>query len=93
MFPKDNTPCMYPTRIPFEESTVYSRVNIKNPDLEKFPKFKVYQYLIDCFVISRNNFYLLQNTTPFIIDLNPGDVLYVPNNWWHYGKKFSHKTD
>lgn len=41
MFPKDNTKFMYPTRIPFEESTVYSQVNIKNPELEKFPLFKV----------------------------------------------------
>lgn len=41
MFPKENASCMYPTRIPFEESTVYSRVNVKNPDLEQFPEFKV----------------------------------------------------
>jgi HSPB1-associated protein 1 len=19
-----------------------------------------------------------------VVDLNPGDVLYVPHNWWHY---------
>lgn len=55
---------MYPTRIPFEESTVYSQINIQNPDLTKFPKF--------------------QNAEPFVIDLVPGDVLYVPHNWWHY---------
>jgi len=33
---------MYPTRIPFEESTIYSQVNIKSPDLNEFPDFKVY---------------------------------------------------
>ena len=41
MFDKSNTDSMYPSRIPFEESTVYSCVNIKTPDLEKFPEFKV----------------------------------------------------
>jgi hypothetical protein len=30
-----------PSRIPFEESTVYSQINIKEPDLNKFKEFKV----------------------------------------------------
>jgi len=45
MFDKDFKNAMYPTRIPFEESTIYSSVNIKMPDLEKFPEFQVKFFL------------------------------------------------
>ena len=31
---------MYPTRIPYEESSVFSLVNVTEPDLDKYPKFK-----------------------------------------------------
>ena len=41
MFPKEDSEFLYPTRIPFEESTVYSEVNIKIPNLNKFPKYQV----------------------------------------------------
>ena len=30
---------LYPTRIPYEESSVFSSVNITNPDLLRYPKF------------------------------------------------------
>lgn len=30
---------LYPTRIPYEESSVFSSVNVVNPDLKQFPKF------------------------------------------------------
>ncbi|CAF1150888.1 unnamed protein product, partial [Brachionus calyciflorus] len=57
---------LYPTRVPFEESTV----NIKNPDLKKFKNF--------------------DNVKVYSVELNPGDVLYVPhNNWWHYVESLS----
>ena len=42
LFSKNDTNYMYPTRIPFEESTIYSQVNIKSPDLNEFPDFKVF---------------------------------------------------
>ena len=47
MFSPSNNSNMYPTRIPFEESTVYSQIKINNPDLQKFPQFKVKIILID----------------------------------------------
>lgn len=40
LFPPEDTENLYPTRIPYEESSVYSEVNIKNPDFDKHPKFK-----------------------------------------------------
>ena len=39
LFPPSSTPSMYPTRLPFEESSVFSQVNIANPDLTKHPRF------------------------------------------------------
>ncbi|XP_053393393.1 HSPB1-associated protein 1-like isoform X2 [Mercenaria mercenaria] len=64
LFNPDQTDCMYPTRIPYEESSIYSEVNVRYPDLDKHPLF--------------------QKTTPYIIELVPGDVLYVPRHWWHF---------
>ncbi|XP_070535757.1 HSPB1-associated protein 1 homolog [Ptychodera flava] len=40
MFPPIQTAMMYPTRIPYEESSVFSQVNVKNPDCRRFPKFR-----------------------------------------------------
>jgi hypothetical protein len=42
---------MYATRIPFEESTVYSQINIKYPNLKKFKLFKVNEFLLNKFLI------------------------------------------
>lgn len=39
LFPPEETPKLYPTRIPYEESSVFSEVNIDNPDLSRFPAF------------------------------------------------------
>ncbi|XP_073702408.1 HSPB1-associated protein 1 homolog [Garra rufa] len=40
LFPPDDTHCLYPTRIPYEESSVFSQVSVVQPDLKKFPAFK-----------------------------------------------------
>ncbi|NWU98729.1 HBAP1 protein, partial [Upupa epops] len=40
LFPPGDTSFLYPTRIPYEESSVFSKVNIANPDLKRFPKFR-----------------------------------------------------
>ena len=39
LFPPIETPKLYPTRIPYEESSVFSEVDVTNPDLSKFPSF------------------------------------------------------
>ena len=41
MFPPGDTTYLYPTRLPFEESSVFSGVNIQNPCYSLFPKYKV----------------------------------------------------
>ncbi|NXY84856.1 HBAP1 protein, partial [Alcedo cyanopectus] len=40
LFPPGDTSCLYPTRIPYEESSVYSKVNVANPDLKRWPGFR-----------------------------------------------------
>ncbi|XP_017324999.1 HSPB1-associated protein 1 homolog isoform X2 [Ictalurus punctatus] len=40
LFPPDDAECMYPTRIPYEESSVFSQVNVKRPDMRRFPAFR-----------------------------------------------------
>ncbi|PIK38423.1 putative HSPB1-associated protein 1-like [Apostichopus japonicus] len=64
LFPPEQTDCLYPTRLPYEESSIFSEVNITEPDLAMHPRF--------------------QDSTPHVIVLEPGDVLYVPRHWWHY---------
>jgi len=41
LFPPSQTDCMYPTRIPYEESSVFSQVNVRSPDLCQHVKYKV----------------------------------------------------
>ncbi|XP_052791100.1 HSPB1-associated protein 1-like isoform X2 [Mya arenaria] len=64
LFPPNQTAQLYPTRVPYEESSVYSQVNIRAPNLSHHPKFK--------------------QCTPYMIELGPGEVLYVPQHWWHF---------
>ncbi|NWH62985.1 HBAP1 protein, partial [Geococcyx californianus] len=40
LFPPGDTSFLYPTRIPYEESSIFSKVNVTNPDLKHFPKFR-----------------------------------------------------
>ncbi|XP_017276638.1 HSPB1-associated protein 1 homolog [Kryptolebias marmoratus] len=40
LFPPEDTANLYPTRIPYEESSVFSRVDVLHPDLKRFPEFR-----------------------------------------------------
>lgn len=64
LFPPSDSPHMYETRLPLEESTVFSKVNFTLPNCEKHP--------------------LILKTTPYPVTLYPGDILFVPRNWWHF---------
>ncbi|XP_075221708.1 HSPB1-associated protein 1 homolog [Lycorma delicatula] len=68
MFPPDSTDKMKPTRVPYEESSVYSKINF-------------YVEILISQVFGLNEAY-------FVV-LNPGDVLIVPNQWWHYVENLS----
>ncbi|CAH8472824.1 unnamed protein product [Schistosoma turkestanicum] len=64
LFPPSDNSYMYETRLPIEESTIYSKVNFASLNYKKYP--------------------LILKTTPYPITLYPGDVLFVPKNWWHF---------
>lgn len=53
---------MKPIRLPYEESSVFSNVDLLKPSSSSS----------------------LAETTPRVVDLEPGDVLYVPRHWWHF---------
>uniref|UniRef100_A0A3Q2PLN2 Hspb associated protein 1 n=1 Tax=Fundulus heteroclitus TaxID=8078 RepID=A0A3Q2PLN2_FUNHE len=40
LFPPGDTAKLYPTRIPYEESSVFSQVDVLHPDRSKFPGFQ-----------------------------------------------------
>ena len=39
LFPPSDSPHLYPTRVPYEESSVFRQVNVACPDLERHPDF------------------------------------------------------
>ncbi|KAH9489178.1 HSPB1-associated protein 1 [Bulinus truncatus] len=40
LFPPDDSPYLYPTRIPYEESSIFTQVNLRRPDFMTHPKLK-----------------------------------------------------
>ncbi|KAK2905785.1 HSPB1-associated protein 1 homolog isoform X2 [Channa argus] len=40
LFSPEDTASLYPTRVPYEESSVFSQVNVLQPDLRRFPAFQ-----------------------------------------------------
>lgn len=64
LFPKSQSQFLSPTRIPYEESSIYSEIGFPRPSLISHPK--------------------LCSSTPYVVTLEPGDVLFVPKQWWHF---------
>ncbi|XP_046850826.1 HSPB1-associated protein 1-like isoform X2 [Xenia sp. Carnegie-2017] len=55
LFPPEQGEFLYPTRIPYEESSVFSQVNVKNPDTTKYPKFQHARAHEICSLRSKDN--------------------------------------
>lgn len=64
---------LYPCRLPYEESSIFSSVNILAPDLNEHPKFT--------------------QAHPYIVTLEPGDLLIIPAKWFHFVQCIQGDTD
>ncbi|XP_054162464.1 HSPB1-associated protein 1-like [Oppia nitens] len=64
LFPPSDETFLYPTRIPYEESSIFSSVDFHKPDYKIHPLFK--------------------QTSPHVIELKAGEILFVPHLWWHF---------
>lgn len=73
LFPPTDTANLYTTRIPFEESSIFSRINLHHIDLDRFPLFR--------------------NTSPRFVEIEAGQLLYVPRHWWHFVQNVSSETN
>uniref|UniRef100_A0A2R8ZK12 HSPB1-associated protein 1 n=1 Tax=Pan paniscus TaxID=9597 RepID=A0A2R8ZK12_PANPA len=93
LFPPEDTPFLYPTRIPYEESSVFSKINVVNPDLKRFPQFRKAQRhtvtLSPGQVLERKwqegtQLLLLVKRRMDFGGRQSTRVLFVPRHWWHY---------
>lgn len=65
---------LLPVRLPYEESTVYSKIDFY------------------CLSMEERDLLLKIPDKPKLIILEPGDVLFVPNGWWHYVESLDNIT-
>ncbi|XP_069790906.1 HSPB1-associated protein 1 homolog isoform X2 [Narcine bancroftii] len=76
LFPPDDTSNLYPTRIPYEESSVFSSVNVANPDLERFPRFlRVKPHMVtlcpgEVLFVPRHWWHYVESLDPVTISIN-----------------------
>ncbi|XP_029461076.1 HSPB1-associated protein 1 isoform X2 [Rhinatrema bivittatum] len=76
LFPPEDTAFLYPTRIPYEESSVFSKVNVVNPDLNRFPQFRNAQAHVvtlhpgQVLVVPRHWWHYVESIDPVTVSVN-----------------------
>ncbi|XP_073161203.1 HSPB1-associated protein 1 isoform X2 [Lepidochelys kempii] len=76
LFPPGNTTFLYPTRIPYEESSIFSKVNIVNPDLKHCPQFKKAQAHVvtlnpgQVLFVPRHWWHYVESIDPITVSIN-----------------------
>jgi len=60
LFPPSDTSFLYPTRLPYEESSVFSQVDILRPDMVQHPRYifnalhKLFSWFLVVYAASRS---------------------------------------
>ncbi|XP_036601891.1 HSPB1-associated protein 1 isoform X2 [Trichosurus vulpecula] len=76
LFPPQDTAFLYPTRIPYEESSVFSKVNVVNPDLKHFPQFlKAQRHMVTLYpgqvlFVPRHWWHYVESIDPITVSIN-----------------------
>uniref|UniRef100_A0A3P9MFF7 Hspb associated protein 1 n=1 Tax=Oryzias latipes TaxID=8090 RepID=A0A3P9MFF7_ORYLA len=76
LFPPEDTPNLYPTRIPYEESSVFSSVHVQSPDLKRFPAFGAAQaYIVtlqpgQVLYVPRHWWHYVESVDPVTVSVN-----------------------
>ncbi|XP_062972753.1 HSPB1-associated protein 1 isoform X2 [Elgaria multicarinata webbii] len=76
LYPPEDSGCLYPTRIPYEESSVFSRVNVVNPDLKSYPQFKKAQAHVitldpgQVLFVPRHWWHYVESIDPITVSIN-----------------------
>ncbi|XP_061049152.1 HSPB1-associated protein 1 isoform X2 [Eubalaena glacialis] len=76
LFPPEDTPFLYPTRIPYEESSVFSKINVVNPDLKCFPQFwKARRHMVtlspgQVLFVPRHWWHYVESIDPVTVSIN-----------------------
>uniref|UniRef100_A0A8C3HJD3 HSPB1 associated protein 1 n=1 Tax=Chrysemys picta bellii TaxID=8478 RepID=A0A8C3HJD3_CHRPI len=76
LFPPSNTTFLYPTRIPYEESSIFSKVNVVNPDLKHYPRFtKAQAHVVtlnpgQVLFVPRHWWHYVESVDPITVSIN-----------------------
>ncbi|XP_030066024.1 HSPB1-associated protein 1 [Microcaecilia unicolor] len=76
LFPPEDGAFLYPTRIPYEESSVFSQVNVVNPDLRCFPQFRKAQTSVvtlhpgQVLFVPRHWWHYVESIDPITVSVN-----------------------
>ncbi|XP_006869487.1 PREDICTED: HSPB1-associated protein 1 [Chrysochloris asiatica] len=76
LFPPEDTPFLYPTRIPYEESSVFSKISVVNPDLKRYPQFrKAHRHMVtlnpgQVLFVPRHWWHYVESIDPVTVSIN-----------------------